>query len=103
VDETHQGNMIGSWSIGDGLGSTLKNSVPGAPDFTINGNYGWEFLPNDFCKVLTGEEENKNQLLVNAADILPQVFYWLDIETHDSWGLEGKVILDRFEQEFLGK
>jgi len=103
VDDAHQSNMIGSWSISDGLGSTLKNSVQGAPDFTINGNYGWEFLQNDFCKVLTGEEENKNQLLVNTTDILPQVFYWLDIETHDSWGLEGKVILDQFEQEFLGK
>ena len=103
VDQEYKDYMVGSWTIGDGIGNKLKNSVTGAPDFTINGSYSWEFMQNDFCKVLTGEEDISNQMLISSIDILPQVFYWLNIKTDTTWGLEGSVFLNKYEQEFFGK
>ncbi|NGM62154.1 DUF4983 domain-containing protein [Sphingobacterium sp. SGG-5] len=99
----YEDNLIGYWALGDGIGSKLRNSVQGAPDFTLNGSYSWEFMQNDFCKIATGEEEDENEAFLYSIDILPQIFYWLNIETHDSWDLEGSVFLSKFETEFIGK
>lgn len=96
-------NLVGAWSIGDGIGNKLANAVAGAPGFTINGAYTWEFMQDDFCKLLTGEEDKKDEKILYSVDILPQVFYWLNVKTADSWGLEGKVFLDAYEKEFIGK
>lgn len=101
--DIYKSNLIGAWSVGDGIGNKLANDVLGAPDFAINGAYSWEFMQNDFCKLLTGEEDTKDEKLLYSVDILPQIFYWLHVTTADSWGLEGKVFLDAYEKEFIGK
>lgn len=103
VDNQYKADMIGGWDLGDGVGARLKNNVAGAPDFMINGAYSWEFLQNDFCKLLTGSEKNPDELLLSAVDIAPQIFYWLNIKPAESWGLEGKVFLNTYETEFVGK
>lgn len=103
VDDQYKGDMIGGWDLGDGIGARLKNRVAGAPDFVVNGAYSWEFLQNDFCKLLTGSEKNPDELLLGAVDVAPQIFYWLHIKPSDSWGLEGKVFLSDYETEFVGK
>ena len=101
VDNTYASNMIGNWSMSDGTGNKLKNDVVGAPDFTLNGTYAWEFMQSDFCKMLTGTVENENEMMVSSTDVLPQIAYWLGITPHDSWGLEGKLFLNQYEMEFL--
>ncbi|WP_333626921.1 alkaline phosphatase family protein [Sphingobacterium siyangense] len=103
VDNQYKADMIGGWDLGDGVGARLKNNIAGAPDFMINGAYSWEFLQNDFCKLLTGSEKNPDELLLSAVDIAPQIFYWLNIKPAESWGLEGKVFLNTYETEFVGK
>ncbi|WP_312790103.1 alkaline phosphatase family protein [Sphingobacterium sp.] len=103
VDDQYKADMIGAWDLGDGIGARLKNGITGAPDFMVNGAYSWEFFQNDFCKLSTGSEKNPDELLLNAVDIAPQIFYWLNIKPAESWGLDGKVFLSEYETEFVGK
>ncbi|GHE23392.1 hypothetical protein [Sphingobacterium griseoflavum] len=40
-------------------------------------------------------------IFFHAVDFFPQIFYWLELQTQESWNLEGQIFLNRFEVEFL--
>lgn len=94
--------LIAYWPIREGSGDLLKDVVGGA-DFVFERSPLWSILPANFCNVQVEDKATNTQILLNAVDILPQVFYWLNVKTADSWGLEGKVFLDAYEKEFIGK
>lgn len=66
-----------------------------APDMTITGHPLYSVSSN-FKPCRTGSEE----VFVQNVDLVPQVFYWMDISPNDSWKLAGGIFLNNFENEF---
>lgn len=96
-------DVTGFWPMDDVGQKVFKNHKATALDTDFkfsNATYGWNLGAMWNC--LT-EEENKQFKIIYQYDILTQVYYWLNIPTADSWGLEGEVFLDQYEQEFIGK
>ncbi|SMG51056.1 LamG-like jellyroll fold domain-containing protein [Sphingobacterium psychroaquaticum] len=77
-------------------GATWKNTAgTSAPDMTLSGRPAVNVLSNyKPCK--TGAEE----VFVQNIDLVPQVFYWMNITANDNWKLSGNVFLKNFENEF---
>lgn len=100
-EDPYAQNLIGYWPIGDGMGKTVKNYVENAPNAGVTGAENWGFRTNNFCKLPIDEKEKESQIYLYDVDLLPQIFYWLEVETNDSWGLEGEVFLDGYEKEFI--
>lgn len=73
--------------------NSLEN---GAPDLTFSNtasvSVGGNYIP---C------EQEKDEVLIQNIDLVPQVFYWLQVKPHEQWALEGQVFLSNFELEFL--
>lgn len=87
-------NMIANYRTSEVQGK-FKNEVAAGPELNISGDYRFIAGTNySLCNAGT---------IVGIKDILPQVFYWLNIKSDESWGLEGTVFLSEYETEFVGK
>lgn len=103
--ESTYGSLKGFWKMDEGAGRELKNTITTATNtsFLADAILNWNILPKWNC--LTDEElkaEEKKKILYQY-DITSQIFYWLNIKPAESWGLEGKVFLNAYETEFVGK
>lgn len=77
-------------------GNIWKDIVAkGAPNMTLSGTPQTGVSAN-FNPCGNGPTE----IFVQNVDLLPQVFYWLDVATTDTWKLAGTVFLNNFENEF---
>lgn len=65
-----------------------------------NGSYNWSLHGIWNC---LSEQENAKFFILNQYDIVPQLAYWMNVKPEDAWLLEGKVFLDKYEQEFIAK
>lgn len=91
--------LTGFWSMQDGDGKILVNSVVTGSDFEYTKvNYGWDLAPSWSCAEEGSEGES---MLINQYDIASNIFYWLKISTQKSWGLAGTTFLDKYEKEFI--
>lgn len=67
-----------------------------APDLTFSNtasvNIAGNYMP---C------EQPSDEVFVQNLDIVPQIFYWLGLKPHETWGLQGEVFLSKYELEFL--
>ncbi|MCA5005818.1 LamG-like jellyroll fold domain-containing protein [Sphingobacterium bovistauri] len=96
VPDAHpkKSNLIGYWPMDDG-GAVLKNKVNGMPNIPLQGNYQYKVKGNNLPYV------DENAILIQNVDVTRHVFYWLGINPHENWGLEGTPFLSKFELEFL--
>ena len=46
-------------------------------------------------------DQPTDEVFVQNLDLVPQVFYWLGLRPHETWGLQGEIFLTKFELEFL--
>lgn len=67
----------------------------GAPNMTLSGTPETRISAN-YNPCGNGPTE----VFVQSVDLMPQVFYWLDVPTTDTWKLAGTVFLNNFENEF---
>lgn len=103
VDESTSfwSQTAGFWSMDDIGQRTFKNKVATSLDTDFkfpNGNYIWNLNAKWNC---LSEQENAKFFIMNQYDIVPQIAYWMDIKPQDSWLLDGKLFLDKYEMEFL--
>jgi hypothetical protein len=103
VDESTSfwSQTAGFWSMDDIGQRTFKNKVATSLDTDFkfpNGNYTWNLNAKWNC---LSEQENAKFFIMNQYDIVPQIAYWMDIKPQDSWLLDGKLFLDKYEMEFL--
>ena len=99
-------NVKGYWPLDDAGGTKLRNHITGNKDtdFIFDATkHAWLFSRswNCFTAQEKVEEEKRNVSL--STDILPQVFYWLNVTTDKSWDLEGTLFLNGYEKEFITK
>lgn len=87
-------NMI-SYYRTEGEKGVFKNEKEAAPQLNITGKYNF-IAGKNHSPCLEGH-------VMGSMDIVSQIYYWLNINTADSWELEGQVFLDQYEQEFIGK
>ncbi|RPE12509.1 DUF4983 domain-containing protein [Chitinophaga lutea] len=64
-------NLVGYWPGQEGSGGVLKDLSPSKKDFTLQGNYTWNFMGNTF----DAASANPPSLI----DVVPSVYYWLGI------------------------
>lgn len=64
-------HLIGYWPGQEGSGGVLKDLSPSKKDFTLQGNYTWNFMGNAF----DGNTANPPSLV----DVVPSIYYWLGI------------------------
>lgn len=102
TDDNYYNNLIAYWPVKEGVGHILEDVI-GDADFIFERSTTWSITSNNFCNLPVDSEEEKRQLMINHVDILPQIFYWLNMTSDASWGLEGSVFLERYEREFIGK
>lgn len=100
ASDTYYSNLIAYWPIKEGVGNLLKDIV-GNADFVFERPTSWMISSPNFCNIPLNEDDARNQVLVYSIDILPQIAYWMGVTPQDSWALEGKLFLDRYEAEFL--
>lgn len=70
--------------------------VGAAPDLTFEGNP----QPMTVENFATCVDRNPAAIFQQTYDLLPQVFYWLNLETKEDWDIPGKVFLNKFLAEF---
>lgn len=99
-------NIQGYWPMVEGSGHELYNKIETTTetDFHFNPKrHSWTLTPAWSCLTPIEQDEEAKKEVMYTKDILPQVFYWLNIKTDASWKLEGTVFLTKYEREFLGK
>ncbi len=95
-------NLIGYWPGNDGFGGRLKNKAPGyTTDFILDGGYQWTGIPELPCTIAPNTDPVKESLLVKSVDVVPTIFYWLQVPLNESWGLESTNWLAKYEAEFV--
>ena len=95
-------NLIGYWPGNDGFGGRLKNKAPGyTTDFILDGGYQWTGIPELPCTIAPNTDPVKESLLVKSVDMVPTIFYWLQVPLNESWGLESTNWLSKYEAEFV--
>lgn len=99
-EDDYYEDLIGYWPVEEGAGNVLKDKINNA-DFVFERPTSWTIAANNLCNLPIDEELLDKQRILNSIDLLPQIFYWLEVETHDSWDLEGEVFLDGYEKEFI--
>lgn len=87
-------NLVGYWPMNDEDG-ILRNSILGMPDIPLQGNFEYKIVGNNLPFV------DDSSILVQNVDVSTHILYWLGVNPHESWALDGKVFLSRFELEFL--
>lgn len=83
------------------LTNDLTNAVSGKPDLVANPAFNNDFsFPvyswNTICS------DASSNVIINNVDLAPNVFYWLRMQ-NKSWTLDGKVLLEQFDQEFYNQ
>ena len=95
-------NLIGYWPGNDGFGGRLKNKAPGyTTDFILDGGYQWTGSPELPCTIAPNTDPVKESLLVKSVDMVPTIFYWLQVPLNESWALESTNWLSKYEAEFV--
>ena len=95
-------NLIGYWPGNDGFGGRLKNKAPGyTTDFILDGGYQWTGIPELPCTIAPNTDPVKESLLVKSVDMVPTIFYWLQVPLNESWDLESTNWLSKYEAEFV--
>ncbi len=64
-------NLIGYWSCMDGNGGTFADMSPSQKNFTLKGNYAWDFMGDFFTP-----PSNTPPTLI---DVVPAIYYWMGI------------------------
>lgn len=91
-------NVTGYWPMKEGSGGTLANYADASvnTDFSFDrSRHFWSLGEAWACS------DTDASVILWSIDLLPQIFYWMNIEPHTSWGLEGSIFLDKFEREFI--
>ncbi|WP_143308946.1 DUF4983 domain-containing protein [Chitinophaga vietnamensis] len=72
IDAAHPNykNLIGNWRSNDKSGNKLKDSSPSKKDFTIVGNYSWDFV---------GAALDKTDPAPSIFDVVPSIMDWIGI------------------------
>jgi hypothetical protein len=72
IDNTHPyyKNLIGNWLCNDKSGNKLADSSPSRKDFTIVGNYSWDFV---------GGILSKDAPAPAITDVVPSILSWVGI------------------------
>jgi hypothetical protein len=92
---TNYNSLVGYWPANDG-GANFFNRIANNPNFSLSGEYQYSLSSLD-----TKCEKSKANFFVQNHAIIPQIYYWLRVDPHSSWGVEGTRFLDRFEVEFI--
>lgn len=103
--ETTYSNLKGYWKIDEGEGKELKNTISTNTNTSFLAGVSLEWNVQSRWNCFSAEElkeEGKKKILYQQ-DIASQIFYWFNIKPADSWGLEGKIFLNEYETEFVGK
>lgn len=96
VSENHAklANLVGYWPMDDKDG-ILRNKVEGMPNIPLQGMYAYKIVGNNLPFI------DDSSILVQNIDVASHMLYWLGVNPHESWALDGKVFLSKFELEFL--
>ncbi len=93
------GDLSAYWRLNVKEENAFPNELSGKPALV-----GKNTLPQFFqmSSLLTpcNINDERNVILGNI-DLLPQLYYWLNIDTKVDWGLDGKVFLNSYEIEFV--
>ncbi len=100
-EDLYKNNLVGLWKMADGAGQVIHNEVPDKPHFTFKGDYNWAIYSSNYCKEIFEMAEGSKARYIYSYDIIPQVFYWLNIPIKSTWNLPGTVFLKEFEPEFI--
>ncbi|NRF39027.1 LamG-like jellyroll fold domain-containing protein [Pedobacter foliorum] len=96
-------NLIGYWSIDEGGGGVLINSVPSGPNFLMRGSGVWDALGNDIPVSRTPQTLTDGTLSIVATgpDVTALTFYWLRVPVKSDWSLDGVPWISNFEIEYI--
>lgn len=96
-------NLIGYWSIDEGGGGVLINSVPAGPNFLMRGSGIWDALGNDIPASRTPQALTDGTLSIVATgpDVTALTFYWLKVPVKSDWSLDGVPWISNFEIEYI--
>lgn len=98
--------ILGYWPMSEGSGHEFHNKIETSSDTDFHFNpytHSWNLIPAWNCLNPREQELEAKKQTMYTIDILPQIFYWLNIKTDASWKLQGKVFLTKYEKEFIGK
>ncbi|KGE15667.1 alkaline phosphatase family protein [Sphingobacterium deserti] len=101
-EDNYYKDLIAYWPIKEGAGGLLEDVI-GDADFVFERPAIWTIGERNFCNLPPVADSENPQRIINQVDILPQIYYWLNMEPFDSWGLEGTVFLNAYEREFVGE
>lgn len=87
--------LVGYWPMDELVNSKFENRVSGKPAVAAQGVTRKIISANDMPFA------DPNAVLFQSTDVFTQIFYWMQLQTQDTWNLEGQVFLGRFESEFL--
>lgn len=101
--DSYWNNLLGYWPMDEGSGFVFKNQInTGAVNTDFNFSsapFSWNLSSSWKCS----NDVIPNEKILNSVDILPNIYYWLNVKTADSWLLEGQPFLNIYETEFLTK
>lgn len=90
-------NMIAYYTHFEGENKWVNSvKTSGIPDMTITNHT--ELLSWTNARPACGIQSD--YVFLQNIDLVPQVFYWLDIKIDEDWNLPGNLFLNNFENEF---
>lgn len=94
IDQNHPNysSLVGYWPVIDGAGDKIADLSPWENPFILTGAYQWIDFNDLVC---SPPVTDLAKLVPQNADIPAQILSWLRIPVQGSWGLDGRVWLDR--------
>ncbi|WP_394676979.1 LamG-like jellyroll fold domain-containing protein [uncultured Sphingobacterium sp.] len=94
--ELNNPNLVGYWPMDGLVNNSFMNKVTGNPSIAAQGASRLVLSGNTLPFV-----DQNNTVLIQPADMFTQIFYWLELQAHKDWNLDGQVFLNKYEIEFL--
>ena len=94
-------NLTAYFPGNDGLGSKIVNKVNGAQSLNIQGSFSWLPQTKFPCSFVANPPAGQITNVINNTDVATILFYWLKLNTSNTWGLQGNNWLSPYENEFV--
>jgi hypothetical protein len=94
IDQNHPNysSLVGYWPVTDGNGGRIADVSPWENHFLLTGPYQWIDFNDLVCSPAITDLAKQ---VPQNSDIPGQIFSWLRIPVLGSWGLDGRVWIDR--------
>jgi hypothetical protein len=101
LDEESQnyGDLTAYWRLNVKENNAFPNELADKPSLVAKNTLPQFFQMSSLLTPCNIEDERN--VIVGNIDLLPQLYYWLNIDTKADWGLDGKVFLNKYEIEFV--